>query len=154
MFPVEITSVDPRVLAALPHKGPYLEVGGAFEQVSTIFNTRNAWPHAKGMMGVYYDDPNAVPAEELRSHAGIVVGEEAHVPEGLETVEVEGGKVAVMHYTGPYAGLKAAYDYLFGEWLPQSGEEPREAPAMEIYLNNPMDTAPDDLKTDVCLPLK
>lgn len=154
MFPIDITDLEPRILAAVPHTGPYLEVGGAFEQVNTIFTSRNAWGHAKGMMGIYYDDPNAVPAAELRSHAGVIVSDAAEVPTGLEVVEAAGGKMAVMHYKGPYAGLKAAYDYLYGEWLPQSGEEPRDAPAMEIYLNNPMDTAPDDLATDVCLPLK
>ncbi|MEO0912819.1 MAG: AraC family transcriptional regulator [Pseudomonadota bacterium] len=154
MFPVEITTMEPRTLAAERHKGPYLEVGAAFERVSTVFTSRDAWKHATGMMGLYYDDPKAVPEAELQSHAGVVVGDAAHVPEGLDTVEVAGGRVAVMHHKGPYAGLKAAYDYLYGEWLPASGEEPRDAPAMEVYLNNPMDTAPDELLTDVCLPLK
>lgn len=57
--------------------------------------------------------------------------------------------MAVMHCKGPYAGLKAAYDYLFGEWLPKSGEDP----SFEIYLNDPTDTALDDLLTDICVPL-
>jgi len=58
-----------------------------------------------------------------------------------------------MHYKGPYSGLAAAYRHLYGVWLPESGEEPSNAPPFEVYLNNPRDTAPEDLLTDVCVPL-
>ena len=72
----------------------------------------------------------------------------------LEQVTLPAGRHAVLTYQGPYAGLPAAYDQLFGLWLPQSGEEPADSPVFEIYLNSPMDTAPDDLLTEICLPLK
>lgn len=61
--------------------------------------------------------------------------------------------VAAMLFTGPYSGLKAAYDYLYGDWLPSSGREMRDAPSYEVYLNSPMDTAPEDLLTEICVPL-
>jgi AraC family transcriptional regulator len=60
----------------------------------------------------------------------------------------------VVTYKGPYSGLEAAYTALFGNWLPESGEEPADAPCYELYLNSPMDTAPEDLITEICLPLK
>jgi hypothetical protein len=37
---------------------------------------------------------------------------------------------------------------------PGSGEEDADSPAFEVYLNSPMDTAPEDLLTEICLPLK
>ncbi len=43
---------------------------------------------------------------------------------------------------------------MYGVWLPESGEEPGDAPPHEVYLNAPQDTAPDDLLTDVVVPLK
>ncbi|MFZ1481646.1 MAG: GyrI-like domain-containing protein [Paracoccaceae bacterium] len=61
---------------------------------------------------------------------------------------------AVLAFKGPYAGLPAAYDQLFGIWLPQSGEEPADSPVFELYLNTPMDTAPEQLLTEICMPLK
>ena len=42
----------------------------------------------------------------------------------------------------------------FGEWLMQSGREAGDAPAFEEYLNNPRDTAPPELLTDIYLPLR
>ncbi len=154
MYPVEIRQEPERRLAALEHTGAYLEIGKSFEKLGTIFSSRNLWPHASGMVGLYYDDPSAVAEAELSSHAGVAVSADLDMPDDLVEVQAPAGKMAVMRYQGPYAGLKAAYDYLFGVWLPQSGEEPRDGPAMENYLNSPTDTAPDELLTEVAVPLK
>jgi AraC family transcriptional regulator len=153
VFPVEIITAPSRRLAAIAHKGPYPEIGAAFQQVASVFASRNLWPQAQGMVGIYYDDPSSIALEELRSHAGVLVDQSFEMPENLEDVKTPDGRMAVMHYKGPYAGLKAAYDYLFGEWLPKSGEEMREAPSFEVYLNDPMDTAPDELLTDIHVPI-
>ncbi len=60
----------------------------------------------------------------------------------------------MLTYKGPYAGISAAYHSLFGNWLPEAGEEPAEAPCCEIYLNNSREVAPEELLTEICLPLK
>ncbi|QBY02794.1 AraC family transcriptional regulator [Rhodophyticola sp. CCM32] len=154
VYPIEINDQPARRLAAIPHKGPYIEIGKAFESVSAVFTSRGFWPQARGMVGVYFDDPDAVAAEELRSLAGIVVEGTLEVSDPLEEVNLPGGRYAVMHYKGPYSGLSAAYKHMYGVWLPESGEETGDHPPIEVYLNNPKDTAQDDLLTDVCVPLK
>ncbi len=154
MFPVEILQQPERRLAGVPHRGSYLEVGKSFEQVAALFSARGLWPNAQGMVGVYYDDPDATAEAELRSFAGIAVLEGVAIQAPLEPVDLPAGRYAVMHFKGPYAGLKAAYGYLYGEWLAGAGEEPGDHPPVELYLNSPQDTAPEDLLTDVCVPLK
>jgi AraC family transcriptional regulator len=59
----------------------------------------------------------------------------------------------VLTYRGPYAGLPAAYDQLFGLWLPASGRQMADHPSFEVYLNSPMDTPQADLLTELFLPL-
>ncbi len=154
MFPVEITQTPACKLVGVPHTGNYLEIGKAFEHVTAVIAARNLWPDVRGMGGLYYDDPASVDEASLRSFAGLYLADRAAAPDGLELRDAPSGKMAVMHYKGPYAGLAAAYQYLFGVWLPQSGEEIADAPALEVYLNNPRDTAPDDLLTDVSIQLK
>ncbi len=154
MFPVEVLNAPKRRLAAKAHIGPYPEIGSAFQQLAAVFTSRGLWDQAQGMVAICYDDPEVVAPENLKSHAGVIVRPEFAVPEGLEPVDVPDGKMAVMHYKGPYAGLKAAYDYLYCDWLGHTGEELRDAPCFEVYLNDPMDTNPDDLLTDICVPLK
>lgn len=153
MYNVELRHEAPKRIVGLPHAGPYLEVGRVFEQVSASFTARNLWPHARGMVGLYYDDPNAVAPEQLRSFGGVVVSEDLPLPDGLQEGHTTECETAILRYTGPYAGLKSAYDYLYGVWLPQSGREAADAPCYEVYLNSPADTAPEELITEICLPL-
>ena len=153
MFTVEVLNASPCRIAAKSHIGPYPEIGSAFQQLATMFTSRKLWGQARGMLAICYDDPEAVAPENLRGHAGVIVGADFEMPAGLESVDVPDGKMAVMHYKGPYAGLKAAYDHLYGNWLNDSAEALRDAPSFEVYLNDPMDTKPDDLLTDICVPL-
>lgn len=154
MFPVTIETREPMRLAAMTHTGPYLEIGSAFERVGALFTSRELWPQARGMAGLYHDAPGSKPDAELRSEAGVIIGEEMEVTDPMHETRVPGGRYAVLHFKGPYAGLQAAYEYLYGSWLPESGEEPEDSPPVEVYLNNPADTAPDDLLTEICVPLK
>jgi AraC family transcriptional regulator len=154
MHPVHIRTEPTRRLAAVPHKGPYFEINRAFQTLSTTMAQRGLFGHAGHMVGVFYDDPQTVPLQDLRSHAGFEISGEVALDPPLEAVVLEGGRQAVLTYTGPYAGLPAAYDQLYGAWLASSGEEPADAPSFEVYLNSPLDTIPDQLITELHLPLK
>lgn len=154
-MPEVILRAEPaRRLAAVPHRGPYAEISRAFEKLGTLAATRGLYPQATAMIGVYYDDPTAIPAADLTSHAGLAVPESLPLQAPLEEVRLPGGDCAVLTHKGPYAGLQASYDRLYGQWLPASGREPADSPVFEIYLNTPMDTAPEDLLTEICLPLR
>jgi AraC family transcriptional regulator len=50
--------------------------------------------------------------------------------------------------------MRAAYLWLYGIWLLQSGKEIGDGPIVEEYLNNPRDTPPTELLTEICLPLR
>ncbi|MGL4239302.1 AraC family transcriptional regulator [Tabrizicola sp.] len=154
MHPVTIRTEPPLHLAAVPHKGPYFEISRAFQKLSAVMASRDLFRKSGRMVGVFYDDPQSVPAPELRSHAAFELTGKADLSDPLEAVSLPGGRHAVLTYKGPYAGLPAAYDQLYGAWLPGSGEEPAETPSFEVYLNSPMDTAPEDLVTELHLPLK
>lgn len=154
MHPVAIRTEPPIRLAALPHKGAYFEISRAFQTLSAVMASRDLFRSAGRMVGVFYDDPQSVAEPDLRSQAGFEIKGPVDLSSPLEEITLPGGRQAVLTYKGPYAGLPAAYDELFGIWLPQSGEEPADSPSFEVYLNTPMDTAPEDLITELHLPLK
>ena len=154
MYPV-ITRIDPaRRLAAVAHKGPFPEINRAFEKLGSTVAARGFYGRLGHMVGVYYDSPADVKPADLRSHAGLEAPADLPINAPLVEVTLPAGRLAVLTFTGPYAGLPAAYDQLMGIWLPQSGEVPADAPIFEVYLNSPMDTAPEALVTEVCLPLQ
>lgn len=154
VFPIEITTSPARRLVVLPHKGAYSAISHAFQKLSTMIGRRGLWPHVQGMVGVYHDDVSQLPEAALHSHAGFFIDDRVALPDGMEEMRFSSGRIAVLHFKGPYAGLMAGYQQLYGQWLPGSAEEAADAPPYEIYLNSPMETAPDDLLTDICLPLK
>ncbi|MEM8577997.1 MAG: AraC family transcriptional regulator [Pseudomonadota bacterium] len=154
MHIVDIRDARPRRLAALPHTGPYPEIARAFQSVYAVIGSHGLFPHIREGVAIYHDDVTAVPEAERRSHAGVTMAHGVEVPEGLEAYNLPGGRLAVLTYKGPYTGLPAVYDFLYGTWLPASNEEPSAHPSYEVYLNDPTDTAPDNLVTEVCVPLQ
>lgn len=147
---------NPLPLVGIAHTGPYTEIGTAFEKLNGWMVAQQIWPDLKAVIGIYHDDPSVVPAEQLRSHAcaALKEGSTVEVPEGFEQMSIEAGRFAVLRYKGPYAGLSKAYEWFFGSWLANSGECMANSPCFEDYLNNPRETAPEELLTDIYMPLK
>lgn len=150
---IEIRSVPALRLAALEHLGAYHEISVTFDKLSAATSAQNLWPQVRGMIGVYFDDPSAVPEAELRSMAGWILPEGVELAAPLFEHRIDASQAAVLVHKGPYSGLKSSYDILYGDWLRNSGRTPAPQPSYERYLNSPMDTAPDDLLTEICLPL-
>ncbi|WP_235905735.1 AraC family transcriptional regulator [Pseudooceanicola pacificus] len=154
MYPVDIRDLPERQLVGLPHTGAYYRISEAFSRVDTIVAARGLYPRLDGMFACFYDDVSSVPEAELNSFAAFALLPGTPVPEGLESRTQPAGPHAVLTFKGPYANLPSAYDYLFGQWLVGSGRDLADAPSFEHYLNTPMNTAPEDLMTEICLPLK
>ncbi|WP_050604853.1 GyrI-like domain-containing protein [Ruegeria sp. 6PALISEP08] len=153
MHPVAIRKEPARRVAALPHKGAYSEIGKSFEAFGALCESRRLWPQVGPVLALYLDSPDDLPEDQLRSYAGAEFRGDT-TPEDMDELSIPGGKTAVLTYKGPYSGIAAAYHSLFGNWLPESDEEPADEPCYEIYLNDPRETAPEDLLTEICLPLK
>ncbi len=154
-FPIEIRELPERDALAMVHHGPYPEIGRTFDRLFISLKRSGLSGSVRGVLGAYTDDPDSVPADDLRSHACVFVDPvPGSLPDGVEHQCLGGGSHAVLRYRGPYAAMKPAYDWLLGTWLPQSGREARDAPVLEINLNTPDTTAPPDLITEICLPLE
>ena len=155
MSDVTVTTLPPMTLAAMPHKGSYLEIGPTFGVLMGLAGSKGLLGPDTRMLGIYYDDPSTTPAEELRSEACVVVPEGTQLDQdGVRIIQMPGGRHAVARHVGPYEELMTAYHRLFTAWLPDSGEEAADRPCFEIYLNTPQDTPPAELITDVHLPLQ
>ena len=139
-------------VARVRHTGPYNEVGACFERLFEWAATTGARPGR--VLTLSYDDPDTVESQSLRSDACIEIHTAASPPPGISIDKIEAGRYAVYTHRGSYDGISEGYKRLLGMWLPQSGEELDDRPCMEIYRNTPLDTAPAQLLTDLCLPLR
>ncbi|MFY0615071.1 MAG: AraC family transcriptional regulator [Hyphomicrobiaceae bacterium] len=152
---VAIKTMDAVELISLPHRGAYNNIGRTFEKLAVQAGSAGLLGPASQMYGIYYDDPDVVAEAELRSAAAFKAnGAALPAGSGFETVTLDGGRHAVMIHEGAYSDLAKSYQWLFGVWLPESGEEAADRPCFEAYLNDPKTTAPPDLRTAIHLPLK
>jgi len=153
MYNVTIKTLAPITAVTLEHIGSYMEINRAFEKLFGWLGSKQLLGPDVRSVGIFYDDPSVVPEAKLRSRAGAVTDRVIPIEAPFERTTIAGGDYAVLRHKGPYADMKAAYEWLYGQWLPQSGREPAKAPGIEEYLNDPQDTAPTELLTDICLPL-
>ena len=153
MYEVEIIDVETMRVAAIEHRGDYQLTSRTFERLMTIAATTGLLTAQTRTIGIYYDDPDAIPTPELRATACITVPDAWGVTGELSEACIEGGRYARIVHVGPYTNLKAAYEWLYRTWLPSSGEEPRDLPCLEEYLNDPRAVPAKELRTALLMPL-
>ena len=153
-YKVDIREIEPLSGIAVDHTGPYPEIGDAFNTLFGWLGPRNLAGSASKMLAVYYDDPTAVAPEKLRSAACAIFESPPKSEAPARPIEIDGGRYAVLRHKGPYAELKTSYDWLYGTWLPESGVTVRDAPPFEEYVNNPMNAEPEELLTDIFMPIE
>lgn len=152
---VEIEICPQRRAAALSHRGPYNTIGESFERLGGIAGPAGLFadPQAR-MIAIYRDDPETVPAAQLRSAAGILVSDNAKVPAPLEEIVLPAGPWAWCLHRGSYAALGDAWQQLIGQWLPRSGRRMAAGDCFELYLNHPGQVPEDQLMTRLYVPLE
>jgi AraC family transcriptional regulator len=151
---ITIEQYEPVRVAALAHLGDYMDIGNTFERLNIWAGANNLLSEGVRSFGIYYDDPAAVAKDELRSDACLAVADDVTPPTPYRITHTPAGRCAALLHVGPYSDLERAYQWLYGVWLPQSGEEPADLPSFEEYLNDPRQVAPSELRTAICLPLK
>lgn len=151
---VTIETMPELRVAAVRHVGPYSRISAAFERLGALAGPAGLlrFPEA-AMIGIYHDDPETTPAEQLQSDAGIVVPKGVPLPDGLTEATLPAGRYARMTHVGPYTRLGDAWARLMGEWLPRSGHRVGDGSSYELYRNNPGNAAPHELRTELYLPL-
>jgi AraC family transcriptional regulator len=153
-FPVEIVTLAPRRCAGIDHVGSYMQIDHAMGRLFGELTARDMMPAEPQMIGLFFDDPDLGPEEELRSRAVLPLSEPVAIEAPMVETTLSGGAYARLSYTGPYADMRSAYRWLLGAWLPASGHEPGDAPIFEAYLNDPRQVPQSQLRTDIHLPLK
>lgn len=136
------------------HVGPY-------ETIGPVFGRLFEWAGRQGLLagpveavGMPYDDPDVTPPERIRCDAALLVTKRVQVSGEVMSVTLPEREYAVVRHTGPYERLSDAYAWLCGVWLPRSGRETASAPPLEFYRNHPPQTPPEQLVTDIHLPLE
>jgi AraC family transcriptional regulator len=111
------------------------------------------------------DDPQGPDDPGCRYVAGFVFGHDLARGQGacqqpalplggsLAWQALAPGRYAVFLHSGPYTTLWQTWKAIYRDWVPASAERLRDAPPLEVVLNDPETTPPEQLKTEIWLPL-
>lgn len=117
-------------------------------------------------ISMYYDDPTQTPPDECRVDVGMVAKAASRRLQevfggltpagGVQRITIPGGRYVVFTHKGPYEKIGETYGYIYGVYLPK-GEVVDDSKArggmFEIYLNDPGTTKPEDLLTELWIPI-
>lgn len=140
-------------IAAMQHVGPYNRISEAFQRLGAIAGRDGLVRDGAMMLALYYDDPETTPPSQLRSDAGITVPDGVPLPPEVVEKRLPASRYARSTHLGPYDTLGDTWSRMMGEWLPGSGERIGSGASFEVYRNTPADTRPEELRTDLYVPI-
>ena len=103
---------------------------------------------------VYHDDPKVTEQDKLRTDVCLVLPRVGRPKGEVGVKEIPGGKYTVFRYQGPYENLRAVYDTIYAKWIPEKGYKLGDTPGFEKYLNHPDHTEPENLITEIYIPVQ
>jgi len=86
--------------------------------------------------------------------AGIEVDSFGHLPKGMDTKIISGGRYAVFTHKGTVAALLKTYDYIWGSWVLFTKETLDDREDFEIYDKRFLGANHLDSQIDIYIPLK
>lgn len=142
----------------LRHVGAYGAVNETWAKLSTLAAERGLTGPETQAIGLSYDDPTVTPVEKIRYDACLIIGDEKVKNlrfEGeedqftgvrLQKLQARGAKSTV--HKGTYVTINESYRQLTGE-RGAAGAKARKGPFVEVYRNNPFNTPPEQLETEI-----
>lgn len=152
----EIKNVEARNVIYIRLSGDYKlnDYGGTWGRLFQFVKEQNL-PMGEPMpLCIYHDDPKVTPVEKLRTDVCMVLPEPT-TPKGDVGFKIlPAGRYAVFMYKGSYEHLQGVYDTIYGKYLPEMECTLRDEASAERYMNDPCTTAPEDLLTEIYIPIE
>ena len=148
---VEVKDLPGKQVAYIRLNGGYKEIDylGTWMRLLQFAKEQNIQPLSFSPICLYHDDPKVTSPDKLRTDICLEVAPSVCPKGEIGTKKVLEGRFMVALYKGTYQQLGAVYDTLYGKYLPEMGLSLREVPSGEIYLNDPRNTKPEDLLTQI-----
>lgn len=137
----------------------------AFGELEAALGRAGLFPEVASWLSLMPDEPQGPDDPDCRYVAAVLFGHEMASGQGrgwqpaldlsgsLAWRPLAAGRYAVFSHIGPYSTLHQTWAAIGREWLPVSGEVLRDVPPMELVMNNPQTTPPEQLHTEIWMPI-
>ena len=153
---VHIERHEAKRIAYVRHVGPYSTVSEAWKAIMKWGWSKMLFGKAE-TFGLCFDDPDVTPAERLRYEACMVVGDRVRPknPVAIRTIPATTYAVTIHH--GGFDTISATYARLCAHVCREPIEGLRwqlsDPPSMERYLRDPRKVAPEEMRTEILMPV-
>ncbi|WP_264737387.1 AraC family transcriptional regulator [Cytobacillus firmus] len=144
-------------VAFIRRTGSYFEPQDHWGSLISWASSNNLIPPQQSFIGISLDNPNQVENKDCRHDACVTIPEgfdkEKH--KEIKFKKLDGGVYALYPFYDTPDKLHNAYQYMFGEWLPNSGYDPDyDRLNLEFNLNNPAEDTEGKCRVDLFVPIK
>lgn len=147
---VKIVEFKETKIAVLEHRGSPELIGNSARKFIAWRKENQLSPQVSQTYNILYNE-----ADEYKIDICCSIASEVKKNEyGVITKVIPAGKCAVLRHFGSDENLKESFNYLYGQWLPNSGEELRDFPCFMHRVNFFPDVAEHETIIDIYLPLK
>ncbi|WP_324659447.1 AraC family transcriptional regulator [Bacillus cereus] len=157
---VEIVTADDINVAYIRHIGTYEELTIAFpEMIEKLFHyaakqNYHVFDDTK-VLTIYHDHHEFTEEYHLRTSLCVTISDESTVETNdVGIMVIPSGKYAVGHFEICQDEYKRAWDFIYGEWLPNSGYKPRDLYPFEVYRNDPKQHPKHKHIVDIYVPIE
>ena len=153
---IEIKEIPEMTVAYIRNLGPY---NGDKVLYQKNRNKLFAWAGARGLMDgidfkyliLYHDNPNVTLSENLRMSLCVTVPPDTVVDGEIGKMVIARAKYVVCRFELTENDFQDAWNWVYGNWLPQSGYQPDDKPYFETYPEEPKG---NKFIVDFCVPIK
>lgn len=144
-------------VAYIRRTGSYFEPQDHWGRLIGWASNHGLYPPQESFIGISLDNPDLVESKDCRHDACVTIPEGFNKEEHQEIMfkKIDAGDYALYPFYDTPDKLHNAYQYIFGEWLPNSGYDPDyDRHNLEFNMNNPAEDAEGKCKVDLYVPVR
>lgn len=155
MLKPSIVDMKPAEVLCVRKTGAYMKSADeAWQSIAEFARANDILENVTARYGIAHDNPKITESELIRYDACLLVNDPQIKPSGeVMSKTIAGGKYAVFVHEGAYETLDITYNAV-SDWIVQNGVEVDNRPIVQKYLDlDPRGVKPEDLRTEICLPI-
>lgn len=149
---VEIVDFPKTRLLTMEHRGSPAALGATIQRFVAFRRMHHLHPDRTATFNLFPVEPSQSPPADFHMLLGVATSRQIDV-DGCGEWTVPAMRVAKIVQTGSPDNLGPGFDFLYGQWLPASGEEMRDHPPFARRISFYPDVPLHEAVTELYLPL-
>ena len=125
---VQIVDFPATPVAVMEHHGDPARIGDTIQRFIAWRKRMELRPGSNATYNIFHSNPQVTAPEDFRLDLCVATDRVFPAGQGVEPGLIPAGRCAMLRVTGWNDDLEPAAFFLYRDWLPASGEEPRDFP--------------------------